>query len=159
MGDSAPHNLDAEAAVLAGLMLHNAELANVQDWLSEQDFYSHQHQAIYAAIVALCGANKPADAVTVGEWIYANVEAGADDLVTLALELAGSAYTSANVVSYGEVIVEHSHKRQFIDICQKALQAAYNRRGHSAEELAAHMALASTASRRCARRGCGPTGR
>lgn len=140
MGDSAPHNLDAEAAVLAGLMLHNAELANVQDWLSEQDFYSHQHQAIYAAIVALCGANKPADAVTVGEWIYANVEAGADDLVTLALELAGSAYTSANVVSYGEVIVEHSHKRQFIDICQKALQAAYNRRGHSAEELAAHMA-------------------
>lgn len=140
MGDSAPHNLDAEAAVLAGLMLHNAELANVQDWLSEQDFYAHQNQAIYAAIVALCGVNKPADAVTVGEWIYANVESGADDLVTLALELAGSAYTSANVVSYAEVIVEHSHKRQFIDICQKALQAAYNRRGHSAEELAAHMA-------------------
>lgn len=138
--DAAPHNLDAEMAVLAGLMLHNAELANVQDWLAEKDFYSCQHQAVYSAIVALAGANKPADGVTVGEWIYANVAEGADDLAMLALQLASTAYTAANVVSYAEVIVEHSHKRQFIETCQKALQAAYSRRGHSAEELAAHMA-------------------
>lgn len=138
--DMAPHNLDAEAAVLAGLLLHNSELANVQDWLSEQDFYSHQHRVVYGAIVALSGANKPADGVTVGEWIYANVADGADALAMMALELASTAYTAANVVSYAEVIVEHSHKRQFIDTCQKALQAACSRRGHSAEELAAHMA-------------------
>ncbi|WP_141057055.1 DnaB-like helicase C-terminal domain-containing protein [Stenotrophomonas rhizophila] len=138
--DMAPHNLDAETAVLAGLMLHNAELANVQDWLAEQDFYSHQHRVIYSAIVALAGSNKPADGVTVGEWIYANVTDDADGLAMLAINLACEAYTAANVVSYAEVIVEHSHKRQFIDTCQKALQAAYSRRGHSAEELAAHMA-------------------
>ncbi|WWW34545.1 DnaB-like helicase C-terminal domain-containing protein [Stenotrophomonas rhizophila] len=138
--DMAPHNLDAETAVLAGLMLHNAELANVQDWLAEQDFYSHQHRVIYSAIVALAGSNKPADGVTVGEWIYANIADDADGLAMLAINLACEAYTAANVVSYAEVIVEHSHKRQFIDTCQKALQAAYSRRGHSAEELAAHMA-------------------
>lgn len=135
-----PYNLDAEVAVLAGLMLHNSKLADVQDWLSAEDFLVADHQQIYTAIVELSGANKPADGVTVGEWLYANVERCPDRLPTLALELAGNAYTAANVTSYAEVIVEHSHMRQFIDTCEKALQAAHSRRGHSAEELAAHLA-------------------
>lgn len=135
-----PFNLDAETAVLAGLMLHNAELANVQDWLGVDDFYSPDNRAIYAAIVELTGANKPADGVTVGEWLLAQGGEDGDQLAAMAMELASTAYTASNVVSYAEVIVEHSHMRQFIDTCQKALAAAQGRRGHSAEQLAAHLA-------------------
>lgn len=36
--DAQTFNIDAEMAVLAGLLLDNDELANVQDWLAPEDF-------------------------------------------------------------------------------------------------------------------------
>lgn len=138
-GGELPFNHDAEAAVLAGIMLHNSEIPNVQDWLAADDFFASDHAAVYRAVLDLYGSNKPADGVTVGEWLHAQGGGDGRRLSELALELASSAYTAANVTSYAEVIVEHSHMRQFIDTCQKALIAAQSRRGHSAEELAAHL--------------------
>lgn len=134
-----PHNLDAEMAVLAGLMYANSELTSVQDWLSADDFFIEDHRLIYAAIVDLCGVNKPADGVTVGEWLHAQGGREGERLASLALSIAAGAYTRANVVSYGEVIAEHSRMRRLIDTCQRALGAAQSRRGHSAEQLAAHL--------------------
>lgn len=134
-----PFNIDAEARVLAGLMLHNDELSNVQDWLVPSDFYAEDHQLIYEAVVDLCGANKPADAVTVGEWLYAKAVGNGNKLAATATQIASEGYTRANVVSHAEVVVEHSRMRQFMDLCQRGLAAARSRRGHSAGDLAAHM--------------------
>lgn len=137
--DAQTFNLDAEAAVLAGLLLDNDELANVQDWLTSADFYSPDHGRIYECVLELSGENKLADAITAGEWL---LDKGGEDgrrLQTLASEIAGSAYTRANVVPYAEVVVEHSRMRRFIDTCRRALKAATGRSGHSAEQLASHL--------------------
>lgn len=137
-------NMDAEAAVLAGLLLDNDELANVQDWLNPEDFYSPDHARIYECVLELCGENKLADAITAGEWL---LDKGGEDgrrLSVLATEIAGGAYTRANVVPYAEVVVEHSRMRRFIDTCQRALKAATGRSGHSAEQLASHLASQMT---------------
>lgn len=137
--DAQTFNLDAEAAVLAGLLLDNDELTNVQDWLTSADFYSPDHGRIYECVLELSGENKLADAITAGEWL---LDKGGEDgrrLQTLASEIAGSAYTRANVVPYAEVVVEHSRMRRFIDTCRRALKAATGRSGHSAEQLASHL--------------------
>lgn len=135
-----PFNIDAEARVLAGLMLHNDELSNVQDWLAAADFYAEDHQLIYEAVIDLCGKNKPADAVTVGEWLYAKAVGNGNQLAATATQIASEGYTRANVVAHAEVVVEHSRMRQFMDLCERGMKAARSRRGHSAGELAAHMA-------------------
>ncbi len=137
--DAQTFNLDAEMAVLAGLLLDNDELANVQDWLAPTDFYSPDHARIYECVLELCGENKRADAITAGEWL---LDKGGEDgrhLQALAYEISGSAYTRSNVVPYAEVVVEHSRMRSFIATCERALQAAKSRRGYSAEQLASHL--------------------
>lgn len=135
-----PFSHDAEVAVLTGLMLFNEELANVQDWLAADDFHSKDHEVIYGAIVDLSAAGKPADGVTVGEWAQAQGGEDGRRLNQLAVQLASFGYTRANVVSYAEIIVEHSRMRRLIDTCQRALKAAQGGRGHSAEQLASHLA-------------------
>ncbi|MFK3845762.1 replicative DNA helicase [Stenotrophomonas sp. NPDC078853] len=137
--DAQTFNIDAEMAVLAGLLLDNDELANVQDWLAPEDFYSPDHSRIYECLLELCGENKLADAITVGEWLQDKAGEDGRRLALLASGIAGTAYTRANVVPYAEVVVEHSRMRRFIDTCQRALQAATGRRGHSAEQLASHL--------------------
>ncbi|EKT4090776.1 AAA family ATPase [Stenotrophomonas maltophilia] len=137
--DAQTFNLDAEMAVLAGLLLDNDVLANVQDWLTPADFYNPDHARIYECVLELCGENKLADAITAGEWLRDRHGTDGPRLAQLAYEIAGGAYTRANVVPYAEVVGEHSRMRSFIGTCERALQAAKSRRGYSAEQLASHL--------------------
>lgn len=63
-----PHNIEAEQAVIGGLMLdpkwHQSVVANVQ----VDDFYRRDHKIIFKAINELAAQDKPFDAVTLGIW-------------------------------------------------------------------------------------------
>jgi replicative DNA helicase len=67
-----PHSIEAEQAVLGGLMLsERAWDRSPTDRLTEEDFYRRDHQLIFRAIGELGEASKPCDAVTLGEWFEA----------------------------------------------------------------------------------------
>ena len=62
-----PHSLEAEQAVLGGLLLDNSAWDRIGDVVSESDFYRQDHRQILRAIVRQIAENRPADAVTVTE--------------------------------------------------------------------------------------------
>ena len=78
-----PHSIEAEQAVLGGLMLAPEAYDRINDKLTANDFYRRDHQLIYRAIAELAEKNRPFDAVTLGEWFESN---GLSELV------AGGAY-------------------------------------------------------------------
>ena len=45
-----PHSIEAEQAVLGGLMLDNNAWERVLDQVSDGDFYRHDHRLIFRAI-------------------------------------------------------------------------------------------------------------
>jgi replicative DNA helicase len=59
-----------EAALLSGLMRHNADIAECAAVLDADHFTSDQHRKIYKAIVALHLAGKPADLVQVAGSLH-----------------------------------------------------------------------------------------
>jgi len=63
-----PHSVDAEQAVLGGLMLSPEAWDKVADRLTEDDFYRKDHRVIFRAITELSNKGMPCDAVTLGEW-------------------------------------------------------------------------------------------
>jgi replicative DNA helicase len=67
-----PVSIEAEQAVLGGLLLSPVTLPKVADWLTEGDFHQADHRLIFRAILALAAADKPFDPVTLGEWLEAN---------------------------------------------------------------------------------------
>jgi replicative DNA helicase len=47
-----PHSIEAEQAVLGGLMLKNDAFDSIAEILSDSDFYSTDHQLIFTAYVS-----------------------------------------------------------------------------------------------------------
>src|SRR6266446_3051703 len=62
-----PHSVEAEQAVLGGLLLSNPSWDRIGDLVSESDFYRHDHRILWRVIVRLIEENKPADVLTVSE--------------------------------------------------------------------------------------------
>ncbi|MEI4518664.1 MULTISPECIES: replicative DNA helicase [unclassified Stenotrophomonas] len=141
-----PQAVEAEQSVLGSLMLDNGSLPRVADWLKPEDFVSRKHQAIYAAILRLAAETKPFDAVTVADQFDAG-EDGAPDLTDV-VELASSAFSSANVVAYAEIVKGKATQRRLIEIGNELAGKGFNPEGEDASVIVAEatQALAEISS-------------
>ena len=130
-----PHSVEAEQAVIGGLLLDTTAWDNVADVVKFEDFYRPDHQLIFEAIGTLAGNGKPCDVVTVSEQLERSgklTEAGG-------LAYLGSVVrdtpTAANVRAYAEIVRERSLLRQLITAGSEIASAVFNNDGRTAREL------------------------
>ncbi|MEJ2602003.1 MAG: replicative DNA helicase [Gammaproteobacteria bacterium] len=130
-----PHSVEAEQSLLGGLMLDNSAWDKVADVLIADDFYRKDHRLIFSAIGRLAEHGKPADAVTLSEYLDNKGEladaGGLDYLATLANETPGA----ANVRAYADILRERSILRQLITAGNEIAGSAYTTEGRDAGEL------------------------
>lgn len=130
-----PHSVEAEQAVLGGLMLEPIAWDNVADTITEDDFYRPDHRLIFAAIAALAGEAKPCDVVTVSQHLERTGQLeGAGGLAYLS-SVARDTPTAANVRAYAEIVRERSLLRQLIRAGTEIASAVFNNDGETAREL------------------------
>jgi replicative DNA helicase len=130
-----PHSIEAEQAVLGGLMLDNESFLQVAELLNEEDFYRHDHRLIFRAVSALANDGKPYDVVTVGEWLEANTLLDEGGGLAYLAALAQNTPSAANIRAYAEIVRERSVLRQLIRTGTDIASSAYNTEGRSGEEL------------------------
>jgi replicative DNA helicase len=130
-----PHSLQAEQAVLGGLMLDNAAWDKVADRVSDEDFYRRDHRLIFQAIASLADRNSPFDAVTLSEWLEKNQRLDdAGGLATLG-SLVQTTPSAANIQAYADIVRERSILRQLITVGNEIAGSAYVPEGRSSAEL------------------------
>ncbi|HEX7047074.1 MAG TPA: replicative DNA helicase [Gammaproteobacteria bacterium] len=130
-----PHSVEAEQAVLGGLMLDNRAWEQVADRLVEGDFYRHDHRLIFRSIETLAEADKPCDAVTIGEWLeQRDLLDEAGGLVYVGA-LAKDAPGAANIKAYADIVRERSVLRQLIRTGNDIAQSAFAPEGREVAEL------------------------
>ncbi len=119
-----PHNLDAEASVLGGVLLRN-EILTQLDTIEVEDFYSLKHQIVFAAMRALEAAAKPIDVVTVENEIEKVGKLEAVGGVAFLGELALRVPTPDNVMSYADIVQEKSTARKLIKASSEISDKGY----------------------------------
>ena len=130
-----PHSVEAEQAVLGGLMLDNAAWERVADRIQEEDFYRQDHRLIFKAMTLLANQDQPFDAVTLAEWLQGqNSLEQAGGLAYLAT-LARDTPTAANVRAYADIVRERAVLRQLIRVGGELADAAFRPEGRSTAEL------------------------
>lgn len=130
-----PHSIEAEQSVLGGLMLDNRTWDQVADRLTEDDFYRHDHKLIFRAIRALSETDRPADAVTLAEWLDGQSlldQAGGLEYLGL---LARETPSAANVRAYADIVRERGVLRELIRVGGEIASDAYAPEGRSPAEL------------------------
>lgn len=130
-----PHSLEAEQAVIGGLMIKNTAWDNVADVIRSGDFYRQDHALIFSAIDALAKDSKPFDVVTLSEHLQ-NIgqleQAGG--MVYLG-NLANETPSAANITAYANIVRDKSILRQLVDVGDDISASAYSPDGEKVNEL------------------------
>lgn len=130
-----PHSIEAEQAVLGGLMIDYKAWDRIVDRISENDFYRAHHRLIFQVMTELARRNIPFDVLTLADALKSvNQLENAGGEVYL-FELAKNTPSAANVVAYGDIVHERSVLRQLIGIANEVADSAFNPEGRVSTEL------------------------
>ena len=132
-----PQSVEAEQAVLGGLMLAPESFDRVGDLLVDQDFYRRDHQLIYRAIRELAERNRPFDAVTLGEWFESQGQAEQVAGGAYLVELASTTPSAANIRAYAEIVRDKAILRQLIEVGTGIVNDGFQPEGRESNELLA----------------------
>ena len=130
-----PYSLEAEQAVLGGLMIDNSTWDQVSDVVMEADFYRKDHRLIFRAIYSLAEKSEPYDVVTLSEWLDSHNELNNVGGLSYLGSLAKNTPTAANIKAYAKIVRERSVLRQLIRVSTDIAESAYNPDGRTSAEL------------------------
>jgi replicative DNA helicase len=130
-----PHNRDAERSLLSSMLRDNNVIPEAVNLVKADHFYVFGHQKIFEAITKLNDdAGKPADIVTVAEYLIQNKlldDVGGPGYLA---ELWDAAPSAANFRQYAEIIRQKAIVRNLIHACTD-LQAEAQDQSQPATEL------------------------
>lgn len=130
-----PHNIEAEQSLLGALLVDNSVLDRLPP-LTDADFYTWECRTVFGAIAALIHAGKPADVVTVHDWLKRKLGDGPQDELGLDYlnALAVSVPSSTNAGAYAQIVAETSARRSLIALLGDIQSQAYAAKGGSDAE-------------------------
>ncbi len=130
-----PHSIEAEQAVLGGLLLDNGAFDRIADVLNEEDFYRHDHRLIWHQIARLIERAHPADVVTVFEALQTAGKAEEAGGLVYLNGLAQGTPSAANIRRYGEIVRDRGILRRLISTADEISTAALNPQGRDTKQL------------------------
>ena len=111
--NKSPNSIEAEIAVLGGLILDNESWEKIADILSVNDFYNQEHRKIYSCIISLVHDNTPFDIVTINEKVNTSND---KSFSTYLSEIINQTPSAANIKAYANIVREQSILRQLINV-------------------------------------------
>jgi len=120
----APHNVDAEQALLGAILVNNEAFYRVSDFLEPAHFYEPIHREIYEVIGKFIRAGKSADPITIKPHLPDEFLADMTMPQYLA-RLAAEATTVINASDYGQSIYDLAIRRNLILVGEEMVSVAY----------------------------------
>ena len=124
---AAPHNLEAEQALLGAILVNNEAHDRVSSFLEPHHFYDPLHQQIYEVTSKLIASGKQATPITLKTFFESAEPIDAGLTVPQYLgRLAANAATIINARDYGRTIHDLAVRRGLILIGEDVVNAAYD---------------------------------
>ncbi len=130
-----PNALDAERAVLGGILLENDAMNVVVEILTKDDFYSQANAIIFDAMRALASRSQPVDQVTLREELVQAQKlqaVGGDEYL---FALTNTIPTVANIEAHAKIVNDKSVVRRLITACHEIAASGYGDYGEVEEFL------------------------
>jgi replicative DNA helicase len=123
---TAPHNIEAEQALLGAILVNNEAFYRVSDFLEHRHFYEPAHQRIYEITGTLVRSGKVATPVTLKTFLPADVDIAGLTVSQYLARLAAEATTVINAEDYGRTIYDLALRRALILIGEDLVNTAYD---------------------------------
>src|SRR5712671_2430670 len=124
---AAPHNLEAEQALLGAILVNNEAHDRVSSFLEAHHFYDPLHQQIFETLSKLIASGKQATPITLRTFFETSEPIDATTTVPVYLgKLAVNATTIINARDYGRTIHDLYTRRQLIIIGEDVVNNAFD---------------------------------
>ncbi len=120
-----PQNIEAEAALLGAILIHNEAFDRVSDFLEPQHFSEDLHGRIYDVMRTLLRAGKVATPITLKGFLP-EADLGGMTVPQYLIRLAADATTIINAADYGRAIYETALRRNLITIGEDIVNRAFD---------------------------------
>ena len=130
-----PHSVEAEQAVLGGVLIDNGAWDRIADILTGAHFYRGDHRAVFDAVAGLCEDGQPCDAVTVAERLDRDGQLESSGGLAYLAELTENTPSAANIVAYAEIVRERAVLRDLIRTSAEIADAAFRPQGRTVPDL------------------------
>ena len=130
-----PHSIEAEQAVLGGVLIDNDAWDRIAGILAAAHFYRNDHRAVFDAVSGLCDEGRPCDAVTVAERLDREGRLESSGGLAYLAELAANTPSAANILAYAEIVRERAVLRELIRTSTEIAESAFRPQGRGALEL------------------------
>ncbi|NJO74120.1 MAG: replicative DNA helicase [Leptolyngbyaceae cyanobacterium RM1_406_9] len=120
-----PQNIDAEEAILGGVLLDPEAISRVSELLRPEAFYISAHQEIYRAALALQGQGRPTDLMSVTSWLY---DHGLLDKIggqSRLAQLVDRTISAINIDQYAQLVTDKYLRRKLIQAGGEVAQLGY----------------------------------
>ena len=122
----APHNIEAEQALLGAILLNNDAYYRVMDFLKPIHFYEPSHQRLYDVASQLIRSSKLASPITLKTFFEGEEIVDGLTMQQYLARLAGAATTVINSEEYGRAIYDLAIRRGLILIGEDMVNTAYD---------------------------------
>jgi len=120
-----PQALDAELAVLGGIMLDPEALESLEGSLIPEHFYTERHRLIFNAMLDLTGKGQPADSLTIKDYLEQRQQLDTCGGEQYLSDLISAIPTAANVRHYAQIVRDRAVLRELLGVCSKVSQNIY----------------------------------
>ncbi|MCR4328577.1 MAG: replicative DNA helicase [Patescibacteria group bacterium] len=121
-----PQNMEAEQAVLGGILIDKNAIFKVADILSSQDFYSPGHERIYDAILDLYQKHQPIDVISVGNLLKEKGSLKDIGGSSYLAELTNQIATASHITHYAQLVKEKKVLRDLIKASGEITEDAFD---------------------------------
>jgi replicative DNA helicase len=123
---AAPHNIEAEQALLGAILVNNEAFYRVSDFLEPRHYFEPIHQQIFELAGRLIRSGKVATPVTLKTNFPADTDIAGLTVSQYLARLAAEATTIINAEDYGRTIYDLSIRRDLIIIGEEMVNVAYD---------------------------------
>ncbi|MGH6865059.1 MAG: replicative DNA helicase [Methyloceanibacter sp.] len=122
----APHNIEAEQALLGAILVNNEAVDRVSGFLKPMHFFDPLHARIYETVSKLILGGKRATPITLKTFFQNDGPAGELSVPQYLGRLAANATTIINAEDYGRTVYDLAIRRQLIHIGEAMVNVAYD---------------------------------
>ena len=114
-----PQNIDAEEAILGGILLDPEALSRVMELLRPEAFYVTAHREIYQAALSLQSQGKATDLMGVTSWLHDRSLLEKVGGQTQLVQLLDRTVSAVNIDQYAHLVMDKYLRRKLIRVGQE----------------------------------------
>ncbi len=121
-----PQNIEAEEAILGGILLDPEAITRITDLIKPESFYLNAHQEIYRAALALHAQGNATDLMSLAAWL---VDQGMLERIGGQKKLAAlleRTISAVNIDQYARMVQERFQRRNLIRVGMEVVRRGYD---------------------------------